>query len=74
MNTDVAIYLRDVALGFFLGPVTLPYLLTRESPSIREGDPSGLMYPAAVSGGSIGMSYATLKLLNFIQGPKCAIP
>jgi hypothetical protein len=74
MNEDVGMYLRDAALSFLLGPVSLPFIAARESPKVRKGDPSGLMYPAAVAGGSLGMSYATLQLLNFIQGPKYAIP
>ena len=74
MNEDVAMYLRDAALSFLLGPVSIPFIAARESPKVRQGDPSGLLYPAAVAGGSLGMSYATLQLLNYIQGPKYAIP
>lgn len=74
MNEDVGIYLRDVALSFLLGPVTIPIIAAREAPGVRAGDPSGLVYPAAVAGGSLGMSYATLQFLNYIQGPKYAIP
>ncbi len=74
MRYETAKYLQDVALGFFLGPATIPYLLARESPSLKEGDATGLAYPAAVSAGTLGASYTTLKMLNFIQGPKYAIP
>lgn len=70
---SVAEYMRDVALATLLGP----YGMVPQGPSVirsaSEGDYDPAKRTMAVGAGSVGYSYAVLKFLNYVQGPKYAM-
>ena len=69
---QVAEYMRDVALHTFLGPYGIPLIGIQVFRDAYEEDYSGVARGAAVEAGALGTSYAMLKFLNYVQGPKYA--